>query len=64
MAASESAMEGIWLKKFVTKLGVVPSALDPHGDLSVATIVHSTSQRDKISSEVQAYQASISPDSL
>src|SRR5664279_2048824 len=29
MAASEAAKEGIWLKEFVTELGVVPSALDP-----------------------------------
>ena len=29
MAASEAAKEGVWLKKFVTELGVVPSALDP-----------------------------------
>jgi hypothetical protein len=29
MAASEAAMEEIWLKKFITKLGVVPSASDP-----------------------------------
>ena len=29
MAASEAATEGIWLKEFVTELGVVPSALDP-----------------------------------
>ena len=29
MAASEAAKERIWLKEFVTELGVVPSALDP-----------------------------------
>jgi hypothetical protein len=29
MAASEAAREGIWLKEFVTELGVVPNALDP-----------------------------------
>jgi hypothetical protein len=29
MAASEAANEGYWLKKFVTELGVFPSALDP-----------------------------------
>jgi hypothetical protein len=29
MAASEAAKEGYWIKKFITELGVVLSALDP-----------------------------------
>ena len=29
MAASEAAKEGVWMKQFMTDLGVVPSALDP-----------------------------------
>ena len=29
VTASEAAKEGFWLKKFVTELGVVPTALDP-----------------------------------
>ena len=29
IAASEASKEGVWIKKFVTELGVVPSALDP-----------------------------------
>ena len=28
VAASEAAQEGVWMKEFMTKLGVVPSALD------------------------------------
>ena len=29
IAASEAAKEAVWIKKFVTELGVVPSVLDP-----------------------------------
>jgi hypothetical protein len=29
VAASEAAQEGVWMKEFITELGVVPSALDP-----------------------------------
>ena len=29
IVASEAAKEGVWMKEFVTNLGVVPSALDP-----------------------------------
>jgi hypothetical protein len=29
MAASEASSEGVWIRNFITKLGVVPSALDP-----------------------------------
>ena len=29
IAASEAAKEGVWMKEFMTDLGVVPSALDP-----------------------------------
>ena len=29
IAASEAAKEGVWMKEFITELGVVPSALDP-----------------------------------
>ena len=29
LAASEAAMEAVWVKEFITELGVVPSALDP-----------------------------------
>ena len=29
IAASESSSESIWMKRFITELGVVPSALDP-----------------------------------
>ena len=29
VAAAEAAQEAVWLKKFTTELGVVPSALDP-----------------------------------
>ena len=29
IAASKASKEGYWIKKFVTKLGVVPSAEDP-----------------------------------
>jgi hypothetical protein len=29
IAASEAAKEGVWIKKFVTELGVVPSASGP-----------------------------------
>jgi hypothetical protein len=29
IAASEAAKEGVWMKQFMTDLGVVPSALDP-----------------------------------
>src|SRR3954454_18655446 len=29
IAASEAAQEAIWMKEFITELGVVPSALDP-----------------------------------
>ena len=29
LAASEASKEGIWIRKFIIKLGVVPSALDP-----------------------------------
>src|SRR3954467_305509 len=29
MAASEASSEGIWIRNFITELGVVPSALDP-----------------------------------
>src|SRR3954466_7854047 len=29
LAASEAAQEAIWVKEFITELGVVPSALDP-----------------------------------
>ena len=29
MAASEAAKEGVWIKKFITELGVVPSVLGP-----------------------------------
>ena len=29
MAASEASQEAIWMKEFITELGVVPSALDP-----------------------------------
>jgi hypothetical protein len=39
MAASEAAKEGVWIKKFITEIGVVPSVLDPmelYGDNSGA----------------------------
>jgi hypothetical protein len=29
IAAAEAAKEGVWMKKFITELGVVPSALEP-----------------------------------
>ena len=29
MAAAEAAKEGVWMKDFITELGVVPSALGP-----------------------------------
>ena len=29
VAASEAAQEAVWMKEFITELGVVPSALDP-----------------------------------
>jgi hypothetical protein len=29
MAILEASNEGIWIKNFITKLGVVPSVLDP-----------------------------------
>jgi hypothetical protein len=29
MAASEASSEGVWIRNFITELGVVPSALDP-----------------------------------
>jgi hypothetical protein len=29
MAASEASREGVWIRNFITELGVVPSALDP-----------------------------------
>ena len=29
IAASEASQEAIWMKEFITELGVVPSALDP-----------------------------------
>ena len=29
VAASEAAQEGVWMKEFISELGVVPSALDP-----------------------------------
>ena len=29
IAASEASKEGYWIKKFITKLGVVPSVEDP-----------------------------------
>ena len=29
IAASDTAKEAVWIKKFVTELGVVPSILDP-----------------------------------
>ena len=29
VAASETAQEAVWMKEFITELGVVPSALDP-----------------------------------
>ena len=29
MATSDAAKEGVWMKQFMTDLGVVPSALDP-----------------------------------
>ena len=29
MAASEASQEAIWMKEFITEMGVVPSALDP-----------------------------------
>ena len=31
IAASEAAKEAVWIKKFITGLGVVPSVLDPIG---------------------------------
>jgi hypothetical protein len=39
MAASEAVKEGVWIKKFITEIGVVPSVLDPmelYGDNSGA----------------------------
>src|SRR4051812_1154492 len=29
IAASEASQEAIWMKEFITEIGVVPSALDP-----------------------------------
>ena len=29
IAASEASLEAMWMKRFITELGVVPSALDP-----------------------------------
>jgi hypothetical protein len=29
MAASKASSEGVWIRNFITELGVVPSALDP-----------------------------------
>src|SRR3954468_13341797 len=29
MAAAEASSEGVWIRNFITELGVVPSALDP-----------------------------------
>ena len=29
MAATEASSEGVWIRNFITELGVVPSALDP-----------------------------------
>jgi hypothetical protein len=29
MAALETSIEGVWIRNFITELGVVPSALEP-----------------------------------
>ena len=29
VAAAEASSEGVWIRNFITELGVVPSALDP-----------------------------------
>jgi hypothetical protein len=29
MATSEASSEGVWIRNFITELGVVPNALDP-----------------------------------
>ena len=44
IAASEASQEAIWMKEFITELGVVPSALD----------------RTKVTQEAEAHQATFS----
>ena len=61
MAASEAAKEGVWMKQFMTDLGVVPSTLNPitlfcdnTGDIALA-------KEPRFSQEDQTHQTTLQP---
>ena len=54
VAASEAAQETVWMKEFITELGVVPSALDPMV-IYCDNRSHSQHKGTEVSQEFQAY---------
>ena len=59
MAASEAAQEAIWVKEFITDLGVIPNASGPMTLFCDNTGAIALAKEPKVSQEDQAYQASL-----
>ena len=52
IAASETTNEGVWVKEFMSDLGVIPSASGPVGDI---TIVYDPPRRGRVIPLVACY---------
>ena len=59
MAASEAAQEAIWVKEFITDLGVIPNALGPMTLFCDNIGAIALAKEPRFSQEDQAYQASL-----
>ena len=65
IAASDVAKEGVWIKKFITYLGVVPDSEKPTSlycdNSGVITQIREPGSHQKCSEEVPAYQRDRNP---
>ena len=59
MAASEAAQEAIWVKEFITDLGVIPNASGPMTLFCDNTGAIALAKGAQVSQEDQAHQASL-----
>ena len=65
IAASDAAKEGVWVKKFITDLGVVPGSEEPISlycdNNGAITQIREPGSHQKCSKEVPAYQRDRNP---
>ena len=59
IAASEAANEGVWMKEFISDLGVIPSASGPNENLLSQYWSNSPGEGIQISQENQTHQETL-----